>query len=71
MASPLASVLSPSGSLLGWCSSSSSGSPDPLLASVLLAMAEREEKEELRREAIRKGEASPLPSGSWLISDRD
>jgi hypothetical protein len=71
MASPLAPVLSPSGSLLGWCSPSPSGSPDPLLASVLLAAAKRQEEEERRREAIRSGEAPLLPSGSWLISDRD
>jgi hypothetical protein len=38
---------------------------------VLLAMARREEEEEHRREAIRSGEAPLLPSGSWLISDRD
>jgi len=71
---PLAPVLSASGARLGSVSSLPDGSPDPLLASVLLSYVERLSKEErsreLAREAFARGERLPA-SSVWCISDRD
>lgn len=72
---PLASVSSASGFSVGSVSSLPGGSPDPLLASVLLSYCDRLKEEEEARERLRssvaRGEPLPPPSSSWLISDRD
>lgn len=68
----LSPVLSPDGCLIGHVTAAPDGSPDPLLAAVMLSAFARETAETARRDAIRSGALPPdPPAGRWLISDRD
>lgn len=71
MLSPLAAVVSPDGRLIGHVTAALDGSPDPLLAAVMLSAFARETAETARRDLIRFGAIPPdPPAGRWLISDR-